>query len=394
MRIAFVTFEYPPFIIGGAGVYAFNITHELAKLGHQIVIFVPDILGINYSTNFANIEFKRVRINGKLPFRALYYWLNLPLEVESAEVDKKFDIIHFNGISYWFLKKKISAAPHIITIHHLVTDAIKSNKSGIASRIKDISGETSFFITFLERRCINSADKIIAVSNFTKNQIINTYNLDSSKVCVVYNGIDLERYNYSEEMINDTKKHLNLDGKPVILFVGRINDPRKGLKFLLFSLQKIITRFDLMLVVVGKGDQEELKNFSKSLGIYDNVLFAGFVDDSDLKKYYSACDVYVCPSRLEGFGLTILEAMAAGKPIVGTKVGAIPELIKNGVNGVLVDSEDINSMSHAICSLLQDKVKANYIGRENLNFVRDNFNWKKCTKDIVNIYDVQMKVLS
>jgi glycosyltransferase involved in cell wall biosynthesis len=98
--------------------------------------------------------------------------------------------------------------------------------------------------------------------------------------------------------------------------------------------------------------------------------------------------LYVCPSRLEGFGLTILEAMAAGKPIVGTKVGAIPELIKNGVNGVLVDPEDTASMSQAICSFLKDKDKLESIGRENFNFVRENFNWNKCTKDTINIYDM------
>jgi len=387
MRIAFITFEYPPFITGGAGIYALNVTQQLAKLGHQVVIFVPDIFGINYTNEFTNIEFKRVKTYKKLTFKALAYWINLPVEIKREESNKKFDIIHFNGISYWFLKKKISAAPHIITVHHLVADSIKNNKKNLFSRIKDTSKETSLFIPSIEKRCVKSADKVIAVSNFTKNQIINTYHLDPSKVFVVYNGIDLNGYNFSEEMISDTRKQLRLDGKSVILFVGRINDPRKGLKFLLFSLQKIVTHLDLKLIVVGKGDQEEVRNLSKSLGIYENVLFAGFVDDVSLKKYYSVCDLYVCPSRLEGFGLTILEAMAASKPIVGTKVGAIPELVKNKVNGILVDPEDTISMSHAICSYLRDTDKLESVGRENFNFVRQNFNWEKCIEDTLSIYN-------
>ena len=113
MRIAFVTFEYPPFIIGGAGVYALNVTHELAKLGHQIVVFVPDIAGVEYEKDLENIVFSKVKIKNKLPFNALQYWLHLPAEVKKAESENKFDIIHFNGISYWFLKQKISNAPHI-----------------------------------------------------------------------------------------------------------------------------------------------------------------------------------------------------------------------------------------------------------------------------------------
>jgi glycogen synthase len=88
MRIAFVTFEYPPFIIGGAGVYALNVTHELAKLGHQIIVFVPDIPGIKYEKDLENIVFNKVKINNKLPFNALQYWLIYHAEVKKEELIK------------------------------------------------------------------------------------------------------------------------------------------------------------------------------------------------------------------------------------------------------------------------------------------------------------------
>lgn len=390
MKIAFVTFEYPPFIIGGAGVYAFSVTHELAKLGHHLVIFVPDIPGIEYDINTKNIEFRRVKINKKLPFNALHYWLHLPAEVKKEELHKKFDIIHFNGISYWFLKKKISKAPHVVTIHHLVIDTIQNNKTSIGSRIRNIRGETSFFIPLLEKRCIESADKIISVSDFTKNQIINTYKINSNKINVIYNGIDLNGYNFSQEEINETKKQLNLDGESIILFVGRINDPRKGLTFLLHCFKQVLISFNVKLVVIGKGDQTEARNLSESLEISNNVLFTGFVSETDLKKYYSLCDIYVCPSKLEGFGLTIIEAMAAGKPIVATKVGAIPELITHEINGFLVESGNSDEMVSSICALLQNKYISQKIGTNNLSKVL-KYNWHENAKVLSKYYTIVTK---
>lgn len=387
MRIAFVTFEYPPFIIGGAGVYALKVTHELAKLGHFINVFVPNIPGIEYENDLENIVFNKVEINNKLPFTALQFWLNLPVEVKKIESECKFDIIHFNGISYWFLKRRISKAPHIVTIHHLVKDSITSNKSGVVSRIKNISGENSFFIPFVEKKCIKSPDKIIAVSNYTKNQVINTYDTDPNNICTIYNGIDLYGYDFSEEEILKTKKQFNLDNATTLLFVGRVNDPRKGLSFLLYSLRQVLNNFNVNLIIVGKGDQTEARKLSEFLGISNNVLFTGFVNENDLKKYYSLCDIYVCPSKLEGFGLTILEAMAASKPIVATNVGAIPEIIENRVNGILVESENIDHMTNAICTFIQNINFAKDIGKFNERQVVQKFSWNKCARDVSSFYE-------
>ena len=166
MRIAFITFEYPPFIIGGAGIYAANITHEFGKLGHQVIVFTPEINGSEEKCN-SNVEIRRIKINKRFPFKALQFWLRLPNVIREAENDNKFDVIHFNGISYGFLKTRISRAPQVVTIHHLVRDAIQSNNLSLISRIRDISGENSLFIPFIEKRCIKCADRIIAVSNFT-----------------------------------------------------------------------------------------------------------------------------------------------------------------------------------------------------------------------------------
>lgn len=381
MKIAFVTFEYPPFINGGAGIYASNITRELSKLGHNVIVFTPDIVDEVSIPNINNLEIRKVSVNKKLPFKALQFWLRLPAEVKMAERDTKFDIVHFNSISYWFLKKKLSKARHIVTIHHLVKDAIQNNNLTLFSRIRDVSGENSFFISFIEKRCIKFADKIIAVSQFTKNRIIETYKINPNKIEVIYNGIDIEREYFSNEEIYETKKKLGLENQIILLFVGRVDDPRKNLTTLLKAVKKIVEVVDVVLIVVGKGDQAEAKNLLKSLGINENVMFTGFVDSHELKKYYALCDIYVCPSKLEGFGLTLLEAMIAGKPIVATKAGAIPEIVEG--YGKLVSPGNEEELSKAVIKTLSEKEMCN---KKDFSSRIRLFSWEQAAGKLSDVY--------
>jgi glycosyltransferase involved in cell wall biosynthesis len=383
MRIAFVTFEYPPFIIGGAGVYALNITHELAKLGHQIIVFVPDIPGIKYDKHFKNIVFKKVKINNKLPFNALQYWLNLPAEVKKTESENKFDIIHFNGISYWFLKKRISRAPHVLTVHHSVMYDIGDNHSSLKCFF-NFSGENSFFIPLIEKRCIMSADKIVAVSNFTKEQILSNYNINPQKIEMIYNGINSNKLNFENGDFKSIVQKFNLSSKPIVLFVGRVDDPRKGLLYLINAFKNVIKEVDCELVVVGKGDQTKAKNLSDSLNISKNIIFTGFLEDNDLQKFYFLCDIYVCPSLLEGFGLTLVEAMAAGKPIIANNSSAIPEII--GDAGVLINSLDPELLARSIASLLKDDQNRKCLGiKAHKRFIQQ-FSWSVVANKLLDIY--------
>lgn len=381
MKIAFVTFEYPPFINGGAGIYASNITRELSKLGHNVVVFAPDLFDEVSSPNVNNLEIRKVSVNKIFPFKALQFWLRLPAEIKRAERETKFDIVHFNSISYWFLKKRLSKAKHIVTVHHLVKDAIKNNNLTLFSRIKDVSGENSLFLPLIEKRCLSSADILIAVSQFTKDQIIKNYNISSQQIEVVYNGIDIDNHNFSEEDIKETKKKFGLENKIILLFVGRVDDPRKGLDTLLYAMKKILKNKDVFLLVVGKGDQGNARKLSEILKIKGNVIFTGFVDSNDLKKYYSLCDIYVCPSRLEGFGLTILEAMVAGKPIVATNTGAIPEIIRD--YGLLVNPDNDDELCDAIIRSIDNSFS---LLKSNVTVIQE-FSWERASKKLVSIYN-------
>ena len=386
MRIAFITFEYPPLIGGGAGIYAINVTRELAELGHEVTVFTPRIDSIESVNDNEKLKVCRIALNDNLPFRALQFWLKLPKTIKEIESSNKFDVIHFNGLSYWFAKNKLSEAPNVVTIHHLVTDTIKCNNLSWISRIKDISGENSFLMPFLEKRCVKCADKIVSVSKFTKKQIVDTYGINPEKVDVIYNGIELNEQTFTEKEIEESRKQFGIPQKPVILFVGRVDDHRKGLDVLLKSFKIVLEKIDCILLVVGKGDQTEARALATSMGFLDNIFFTGFVDDITLKKCYQLCDIHVIPSRLEGFGLTVLEAMVAGKPIVATNVGAIPELIKHGINGLLVESNDSSQLAKSLNYLVQN----GYVHKKKTHMETKNicnlFSWHKTATLIDEIY--------
>jgi len=349
MRIAFVTFEYPPFIIGGAGTYAEKVTCELAKLGHEIFVFTPQIDEFHKETiNVPNLKIIRVHINGRLPFKALQFWLRLPEEIKIAEQNGKFDIIHFNGISYWFLKKKLVNAPHIVTIHHLVIDAIKSNNLSTVSRFKDLCGENSLIIPWIEKRCIHSADKIIAVSNFTKEQILKNYNIEPGKTSVIYNGIDLLIAAYSE-LVKDMQ--------------------------------------DTKLAIVGPDDGylSELKKQTTQLGIVDKVLFTGPLFKHDKLTAYVDADVFVTP-KFSGLPVTFIEACACGLPIITTTEGDDIAWIDNNVGFVV--EYDKYSIYKAILKILQDGILWNDFSKNGKKLALQELNWDKIVMQMIsNVYE-------
>lgn len=277
MRIAFVTFEYPPFIMGGAGVYAENLSKELAKLGNDVFVFTPNFQALNEKISDNRIRIVRVPINAISPFKALQFWLKLPRIIKKEEQSKQFDIVLVNGISYCFLRKKLSKAPHIGTVHHLVKDTYNKNRLDTINGLLDISGENSIVLRIIEKRYLNSIDRIIAVSNYTKDKIVNYYDIDPKKINVIYNGITITNNTFSPEELSLYKKQLSLLDRPIVLFVGRIDDPRKGLTFLLTAFKQVLLSLDATLMIVGSGNQSKLRNTAHEIGITSNIRWKSVV---------------------------------------------------------------------------------------------------------------------
>jgi len=385
MRIAFSTQQYPS-LDGGSHKYATYLTRGLAALGHDITVFAA-------LTNDAaealeeqkNVHVVKVTVNERYAPGAQFSFL-LPKYVRQAEREEgKFDIVHFNGLCYWFFPRRVSFAPHVVTAHHLVTDAIEATHEGLTKRLVHYSSETNVFMPFIERRAFTSADYILSVSNFTKARIIDKYKIPADRIETIYHGTEKSSYEFTNNDIRLFKESLNLGREAsLLLFVGAVDDPRKGLDLLLKALKLVNEQTSVALLVVGPGTQTDAKNRAASLGIGDAVFFLGSVDPITLQKCYALCDVYVYPSRLEGFGLPLLEATEAAKPIVATNVGAIPELVEHGINAYLVDPNE-HSIATAIITALEDKQKGTST-KELSKTVLNNFSWERSASLTSELY--------
>lgn len=386
MKIAFITFEYTPHILGGAGTYISNLTPELVRLGHELHIIMPGFSGAGTELLQERLCVHRLPVINKTLLAAPSFWYSL--RKHFPDLQKKtggYDIVHINGPCDFSLCRSCVRCPRVLTIHHLVRFSIQSIGASFVDRIKNPGAEYGILGPYLEKLSIKRADYIIAVSQFTKQAILNCYHLPESKISVVPHGANPEDFSFSESEKIPLKKRLGIDSRPVLLFVGRL-EPRKGIDILLKAAAEALKQINFKLIITGAGDRHKYERMSQSLGIADNVVFTGYLSDKDLRLLYSICTLFIFPSRMEGFGIAPLEAMAAGKPVLATKVGALPELIETERNGVLVSADDASQLAQEILKLLGDRERIKTMGENNLKKVRDIYTWPGAAHKMETIY--------
>ncbi len=389
MKVAFITFEYPPFLHGGAGNYIHNLTRELAKLGHEIHVITPRMGASARESIEEGVFLHRIDFVNR-PFLAVpSFWFYLRKKFPSLERQAGgFDIVHDNGLSGFSLSRKAVSSPRVITVHHLTRTALKTMGGGLLKRVTNLRDETGIS-PIIEPWCIRRADRIVAVSQFTRQDIINVYAVPDSKIEVIYHGVHLEDFVFPGEAKSKLRDNLNIS-QPMVLYVGNLF-PRKGVDTLLRALPAVLREIDVKLVVAGDGNMPVYQQLAQTLGISDKLHFLGRVTDDTLRLLYASCDLFVLPSRLEGLGIAILEAMAAGKPVVATNVGGIPELIESGQNGILVAVSNEGELASAMVKLLNDRALAWTMGQNNIQKVRQLYSWDIAARKTEHLYRELLK---
>jgi glycosyltransferase involved in cell wall biosynthesis len=204
---------------------------------------------------------------------------------------------------------------------------------------------------------------LVFVSNFTKRQFLKIANLPEEKTSIIYNGIDIDEY---QKPIDKNKKKGEIGIKEDEFVIGNIANlyPVKGQIYLLRAAKKVLKEIpNTKFLIIGRGELEnELKREAQNLGIVSYVKFLGFRED--VKELYKIMDVFVLSSLTEGLPLSLIEAMASKVPVVATDVGGIPEVIDDGVNGLLVPPADPQAMAKKIICLLKDPFQAEEIKKQ------------------------------
>ncbi|MDH5448159.1 MAG: glycosyltransferase family 4 protein [Candidatus Bathyarchaeota archaeon] len=389
MKTCFASFEYPPSITGGAGVYAKFMSRELAKLGHEVHVISPTTEHFFTRKVENDLIVHRIPIIDRPLLKIPSYWLKLRRFYKELDTLEGFDLLHGNVTSDLSLTKNLVKIPRVVTIHHLARSTFQMINPSCFEMLQNPEGEVGIAAWLeketidFDKRVITRADKVITVSNFVKRCIVNIYRIPESKIEVIYNGI-CQDYEPGENDILQMRNKYGSNGS-IVLFVGRL-EKRKGLPFLLKAFKTVSKSTKSTLVIAGSGRVEPFRSLATALGIGERVAFTSFVDYETLKKLYHACDVFVLPSLLEGFGLTILEAMAAGKPIVAFNVGGIPEVMRDDVHGRLIDPKKPNELANAIIYFIENAQLSVKVGKRNRDYVAREFSWKKTAKQTERLY--------
>lgn len=365
MRVAMLGWEFPPFMSGGLGVHCEHLSRNLAQAGVEIDFFMPangckmDSPAVSFVPVYYSAEHKHMNEKFLDPYHQLRrgmawvkdrndliknakakgikrldaYNLRAARKIAARHKKRKYDLVHVHGrynVGAAVLAKHFCGLPFVWTVHSTILDEAADTQPDRAQY--DI-----------EKIGASGADKIIAVSKRTRKRLVTDFGARESKVEVVYNGIDCSDF---------TARRPAKKKRSKVLFHGRLTS-QKGPKYFLMAAQKLLEREPEASVVMSGRDylHGNLEAFARQLKIKRKVEFPGFIPQRKIPALYAQSDVFVLPSVSEPFGITVLEAMAAGTPVIISKTCGVGEVVRNCIK---VDYWDIDSMAEGIERLLTD----------------------------------------
>ncbi|MDH4185588.1 MAG: glycosyltransferase [Nitrospira sp.] len=259
--------------------------------------------------------------------------------------------------------------------------------SVLVASYRGIEQRRNRFWVWVDRLAVRLAQATTCCSDAVRSFATERFGGDADKYMTIYNGIDIERFRCVSTI---SKSHLGLrEGIATMGTVCRLEEPTKGLAVLLKGLAQLNQMSDIppfQLLLVGDGPSANaLRRLSEELALNKIVIFAGL--RCDVEQILPLLDLFVLPSLSEGFGIALVEAMAAGCPVVATAVGGIPEIVQAGRTGVLVPAGDSTALTDALAGLLKDPFKASSLGREGQRWVATQFSVSTMVRHHENLYE-------
>lgn len=397
-KVLMYGWEFPPHNSGGLGVACLGLTRALAKEGFDITFVLPKIVAVSdnhLKMKFADISKVRFKaINSPLTpyltsgkYGKLFgggsglYGPNLLSEVKRYALlggglirEDDYDVIYAHdwlSFGAGLEAKRISNKPLIVHVH-----ATEFDRCGGANGVNNEVYE-------LERVGMEDADCVIAVSQFTKDTITRHYGIAPEKVIVVHNGIDDATFPYRE--VKSTRlSALKEAGYKIVLFVGRIT-LQKGPDYFIRAAKRVLEyNPKVIFLMAGAGDMErQIMNQAAYYKIGDKVLFPGFLRGDELAESYAAADLYVMPSVSEPFGITPLEAMRVGTPVIISKQSGVSEVVRHALK---VDFWDTEETADKILSVVGNLGLQKTLS-ENGQAEVESINWDKAAEKLKAIIE-------
>ncbi|MBN1187910.1 MAG: glycosyltransferase family 4 protein [Bacteroidales bacterium] len=426
MRVLMFGWELPPHISGGLGTACYGLTKGLSAYGDvEITFVVPKLYGDEDQSSVklisaSDIELTHLEANQKKkleefmnnwPYTKFSAYIT-PEQFEKLDNEKKERIRNslrksrlgkfgFSGkygtglyeeiYRYGIIASEIAKnEPHdIIHAHDWLTF-----EAGIEA--KKISGKPLFVhihatefdrcgdninkqVYEIEQYGMHYADKVITVSNYTRNVVIEKYNINPDKVIAIHNGVDIN--NAYINLVRPTRAILN---DKIVTYLGRITF-QKGPEYFINAACKVLQKMNnVRFVMAGSGDKmDDMIKYVARLGISNKFHFTGFLNGSEVKRMYLASDLYVMPSVSEPFGISPLEALQNNIPVIISKQSGVSEVLKHAIK---IDFWDTDRMADIIYGILNYKALHNLLknkGREEVM----NLNWRNAAGKVRELYN-------
>jgi glycosyltransferase involved in cell wall biosynthesis len=369
-----ITTEFPP-KVGGAGVYVRNLSKELIKRGHQVVVITRG--------SWKGLE--KARVDGIEVFRVPYIHV-YPLLVHTHgifqsmifnELRSNFDLVH---VHQPFAPPVKTTLPMIVTLHTSVgPGSIELQTFYTGRRIPGpLFSLMRRYVKASQDRILERADCVTTVSRAVANELHALHGLDAASIRVLGNGVDTETFEPGKAKSNEK----------TVLYTGGLSY-RKGLVDLVMAAKYVLNKYpEVSFVLTGRGSIErELRALIAKMNMTNNFRLVGFVDGASLIELYQNATVYVFPSYYEGLPTSVLEAMACGAPVVASAIDGIPEVVINGKNGFTVPVKNPKAIASAILVLLEDEVLRKEIGQAARQTIQEHFTWNKVASRTLKCYD-------
>ena len=375
--------------IGGPAIHTILLSHELDRIGYKTIL----VKGTEGQTEGDMMYLAESR--GVKP---------VVISELGREIGIKNDLIAFYKL-YKLIRQEKPDIVHTHTAKAGTLGRIAAWLAGVPIILHTFHGHVltgyfgklkSWVFVYIEKILARISTRIITLSNELKKELIEMGIGREEKFEVIPLGLELKPFFDSEKYRRMFKKEMGLSDDAVLIgIIGRLV-PIKGHKYFLDAAKIISSQFtvhssQLKFVIVGDGElREELEDYTKKLGIANDIIFTGF--RQDLPKIYSDLDIVALTSLNEGTPVSVIEAMAAGKPVVATNVGGVSSIVKNNINGFLVNPQDVQALSDAIMKLLKDSDLRQKMGREGQGSVFPHYDISQLVKRVDFLYSSLMKV--
>lgn len=305
--------------------------------------------------------------------RAGYYSVAEQIELPRILREQKVDLLH----SPHFMIPLVQVCPAVVTIHDVIYLACRED-------LKSRLGRT--YYSLMMRASARLSKRIITDSVFSKNEIVRYLGVDPEKVSVIYPAVDDDLQRSIEPSVLERVRVKHRIRSAYILYTG-IYKQRKNHAGLLRSFKAFVVKGgDAQLVIagpIGEGERE-LRELAMELDISGDLVLTGFVDDNELAALYSGARVYACPSMYEGFGFTVLEAMACGVPVVSSNAASLPEVAGDGA--LYADARNAQDFGEAMYRAFTDNTLREQLARRGFENLR-RFTWSRTANRCMEIYE-------